>query len=182
MTSKARNKKTKQMRYTIIFTLIAGLVLVGCNDSDDNLYDEMLPGFWKQESISVDGETQQLSDCEQSVRLLIERNGIYRLFSTCDDKVRAGTWLLTENNTLDLTMDRRRGNNFEPYPIRFTILDNNDTQLEIRIKTFVDERKRTVMFTPLPPDNLEGMTPEEILELDFYNKQLKTYIYRFTKN
>jgi hypothetical protein len=38
------------------------------------------------------------------------------------------------------------------------------------------------MFTPIPPDDLTGLTPEEILEIEFYNKQLKTYIYRFTKN
>jgi len=167
--------------YNILFTLLAGLLLTGCN-ADDNLKEEMLPGYWSQVAIIIDEQSIELSECEQSVRLLFERNGIYRLYSSCDNMVRAGTWLISDDKILDLTMDRRRGNNYEPYPVRFTILEISENNLEIRIRTFVDERKRTVMFTPIPPDDLTGLTPEEILEIEFYNKQLKTYIYRFTKN
>jgi hypothetical protein len=95
---------------------------------------------------------------------------------------RSGTWLITNDTILDLSMDRWNGNNsYEPYPIRFTMLSLTDQELEIRIKTFIGERKRMVMFTPQPQDSPELLTDEEILALDRYNKTLKTWVYRFTK-
>lgn len=54
--------------------------------------------------------------------------------------------------------------------------------MEIRVKTYIREkRKKTVMFTPMDQDVLTGKTPEELLQLDRYNKTLKTYTYRFVK-
>jgi hypothetical protein len=146
-------------------------------------YPDLISGFWAQESIREDGIPVVLSDCEQSVSLLVEQNGVYRLYSSCDNPQRSGTWIITNDNMLDLSMDRWNGTNkFEPYPVRFTILKLSATELEIRIKTFIGDRKKIVMFTPLPQDILSGKTPGELLELDRLNKTLKTYIYRFVKH
>lgn len=161
-----------------LFLLVLG---TGCEDAlTDNA--GLLPGYWAQEAILEDGEEIAMTACESTTRLLIEQNGIYRLFSSCDTMDRSGTWLITNDTLLDLSMDRWNGNNsYEPYPIRFTMLSLTDQELEIRIKTFIGERKRMVMFTPQPQDSTELLTDEEILALDRYNKTLKTWVYRFTK-
>ncbi len=169
-------------KYSLLFLFILLALFSACEKESDGLNNSLLPGFWAQEAILVDGDPVVLSECEQSTRLLIEANGVYRLYSSCDDQERAGTWYITNDTILDLTMDRLRNHNYEPYPVRFTILSLTEGELEIRIKTFVGERKKMVLFTPLPQDDLTGMSPEEILELDRYNKTLKTYIYRFSKN
>ncbi|MBE0654085.1 MAG: lipocalin family protein [Bacteroidales bacterium] len=166
-----------------LFLPLLALILfftVACEKETD--YSDMFPGFWVQESILEDNAPIAMSACESGTRLLIERNGVYRLFSPCDTMERSGTWIITNGDMLDLSMDRWNGSNkYEPYPIRFTILKLTDSEMEIRIKTFISERKRMVLFTPLEQDNTAGLTPEEILELDRYNKTLRTYIYRFTK-
>jgi hypothetical protein len=161
-----------------LFLLVLG---TGC---EEELTDNtgLLPGYWAQEAILEDGEEISMTDCESSTRLLIEQNGIYRLFSSCDTIDRSGTWLITNDTILDLSMDRWNGSNsYEPYPIRFTMLNLTDQELEIRIKTVIGERKKMVLFTPVAQDSLELLTDEEILALDRYNKTLKTWVYRFTK-
>lgn len=168
-------------KLTIIFLVFILALSPGCEK--DSVYPDLISGFWSQEAILEDGAAVEMSDCEKSTRLLIEQNGIYRLYSSCDPDVRSGTWLITNEDWLDLSMDRWNGSNkFEPYPVRFTILRLSETELEIRIKTFIGDRKRIVMFTPQLQDNLAGKTAEELLELDRYNKTLRTYIYRFIKN
>lgn len=161
-----------------LFLLVLG---TGCEETlTDNA--GLLPGYWAQEAILEDGVEISMSDCENSTRLLIEQNGIYRIYSSCDTMERSGTWLITNDTILDLSMDRWNGNNsYEPYPIRFTMLSLTDQELEIRIKTFIGDRKRTVMFTPQPQDSLSLLTEEEALALDRYNKTLRTWVYRFTK-
>jgi len=146
-------------------------------------YQDQISGFWIQEAILEDGTPVEMSECEQSTRLLVEPNGVYRLYSSCDNVQRSGTWLITGDTMLDLSMDRWNGSNkYEPYPVRFTILELSGTVMEIRIKTFIGDRKKLVLFTPLEQDNTAGMTPGELLELDRYNKTLRTYIYRFGKH
>lgn len=163
------------------FLVLFLILSAGCGKEEENI--ALFPGFWVQESISEDGTPVEMTECEQSTRLLIEQNGVYRLYSSCDNIQRSGTWLITDGTMLDLSMDRWNGSNkYESYPMRFTILELSETALEIRIKTFIGDRKKTVMFTPLVQDNTTGMTAEEILALDRYNKTLKTYIYRFVKN
>jgi hypothetical protein len=157
-------------------------MLSGCEKETENPYIDLLPGFWMQTSITVDGVNQDLTPCEQSTRLLVEQNGIYRLFSSCDAVQREGTWLISNDDMLDLSMDRRNGDSYYSFPVRFTILDLTSNTLEIRIKTYVGERKKTVLFTPLPPDDTSEMTAEQRLALDQENKTIQTYIYRFTKN
>jgi hypothetical protein len=174
-------KSFHKMKKLILPFLVLILALsAGCGKDEDNT--DLLPGFWKQEAILEDGTPAEMTECELSTRLLIEQNGIYRLYSSCDNIQRSGTWLITGGTMLDLSMDRWNGSNkYEPYPMRFTILELTGSTLEIRIKTFVGERKKTVMFTPLVQDNTAGMTPEEVLALDRVNKTTRTYIYRFVK-
>ena len=169
----------KQLTITLLLLLFA--LLSGC---EDEIFDsDLLPGFWVQEAIYEDDNLVAMSDCESSVRLLIEQNGVYRLQSSCDMMERSGTWLITNDSILDLSIDRWNGsNNYEPYPVRFSILQLSDLELEIRIKTFIGERKKMVFFTPLPQDSTQNLSDQEILDLDRYNKTLLTYRYRFGKN
>jgi len=165
-----------------VFLIFLFALISGCEKETENPFNSLLPGFWTQTSITIDGENQSLTPCEQSTRLLIEQNGIYRLYSSCDEVQRPGTWLISDDDMLDLSMDRRNGDSYYSFPVRFTILELSSNTLEIRIKTYVGERKKTVMFTPLPPDDTSEMTAEERFALDQENKTLQTYIYRFTKN
>jgi len=168
------------MNKIISSLLIFLLMFSSCKKDTDNI--SLLPGFWTQESILEDGNPVTMSACEQSTRLLIEQNGIYRMYSSCDDQQRYGTWIITGNTKLDMSLDHWNGSNkYESFPVRFTIVKLTGTELEIRVKTYIGERKKTVMFTPLPQDVLTGKTPEELLQLDRYNKTLKTYTYRFVK-
>jgi hypothetical protein len=160
--------------------LLVVTALSGCRKDAD--YPGLISGFWAQESILEDGTPTGMSACEQSTRLLMEPNGVYRLYSSCDDTQRSGTWIITNTTMLDLSMDHWNGSNkYEPYPVRFTIIKLSGTEMEIRIKTFIGDRKKIVMFTPVPQDNLVGLTPLELLDLDRQNKTLKTYTYRFIK-
>ena len=168
-------------KLTYLFLTLILVFSPGCQK--DAGYPDLISGFWAQEAILEDEIPVELSDCEKSTRILIEQNGIYRLYSSCDELERAGTWIITNENMLDLSMDRWNGSNkYEPYPVRFTILQLSETEMEIRIKTFIGDRKKIVLFTPLAQDTLTGKTPEQLLELDRYNKTLRTYTYRFVKH
>lgn len=170
------------MNKLILLSLVMALaILPGCQK--DPGFEALIPGFWAQEAILEDGISVELSECQSSTRLLIEPNGIYRLYSSCDGTQRAGTWIITNTDMLDLSMDRWNGSNkYEPYPVRFTILKLSGSEMEIRIKTFIGDRKKLVMFTPVAQDVTTGMTTEQLLDLDRYNKTLKTYIFRFVKH
>ncbi len=111
---------TKQI-FTIFLAVIL-VVLTGCEEEAENM--GLLNGFWAQETILEDGVSVELSECEASTRLLIEQNGVYRLYSSCDTMERSGTWWITNDSILDLSMDRWNGSNsYEPYPVRFTMLN-----------------------------------------------------------
>lgn len=167
----------------LIFLILVSVLAISPGCKKDSGYPDLISGFWAQESILSDGNPAEMSECELSTRLLVEPNGIYRLYSSCDDRQRSGTWIITGDNMLDLSMDRWNGSNkYEPYPVRFSILNLTETEMEIRIKTFIGDRKKLVLFTPLPQDTLSGKTPAELLELDRINKTLRTYTYRFIKH
>jgi hypothetical protein len=170
------------MNKLILLSLVLVLAaLSGCEK--DPGYAALMPGFWAQESMLEDGASVELSECEKSTRLLIEQNGVYRLFSSCAAQQRSGTWIITNTDMLDMSIDRWNGSNkYEPYPVRFTVTRLNGSEMEIRIKTFVGDRKKLVMFTPVAQDVTTGLTPEQLLGLDRDNKTLKTYIYRFVKH
>ena len=134
----------KQLTIPILTLFL--LFFTGCEEED--YLQDFLPGFWEQESILVDGNPVTMTACETSTRLLIEQNGVYRLHSSCDAIERSGTWLIYNDSILNLSMDRWNGSNsYEPYPIRFSILTLDNNELEIRIKTFIGERKKIVMLS-----------------------------------
>ena len=169
------------MNKLILPFLLFIMALSGCKKDED--YPGLISGFWAQEAILEDGTPVVMSACEQSTRLLVEQNGVYRLYSSCDNVQRSGTWIITNISMLDLSMDRWNGSNkYEPYPVRFTIVNLSATEMEIRIKTFIGDRKKLVMFTPVQQDNTTGLTPTQLLELDRLNKTLRTYTYRFVKH
>jgi hypothetical protein len=162
------------------FLIISFALISSCEKPLD--YAGKFPGFWQQTAILENGSPVALSPCEQEVRMLVEKNGIYRLYSSCDTLQRYGTWIITNDDMLDLSMDHWNGSNkYEPYPVRFTVTKLSGSELEIRIKTFVGDRKKLVLFTPMAQDITAGKTAEELLALDRENKVLKTYIFRFTK-
>lgn len=167
----------------LIFLLLTVLLAISPGCEKDAGYPNLISGFWAQDAILEDGATVELSDCEKSTRLLVEPNGVYRLYSSCDALQRSGTWIITNTDMLDLSMDRWNGSNkYESYPVRFTILRMSESEMEIRIKTFIGDRKKLVLFTPLAQDVITGLTPDQLLELDRLNKTLRTYTYRFTKH
>lgn len=77
---------------------------------------------------------------------------------------------------------------------RFTILKLTDNEMEIRIKTFVGERKYALLFMPHPTDFQElvvdagkiNYSPKLITDHNYWEVQneyrtLKTYIFKFRK-
>jgi len=77
---------------------------------------------------------------------------------------------------------------------RFTILKLSDNELEIRLKTFVGEKKYALLFAPAAADFVElkvepgkvNYSPKLITDDNYWTTQkefrtLKTYIYRFRK-
>lgn len=168
----------KQLKIPILLLMLFSII--GCEEELD--HTDIFSGFWVQESILENDNALVMSQCETSARLLVEPNGVYRLHSSCDTMERSGTWIISNDSILDLSMDRWNGSNsYEPYPVRFTMTKLTDEEMELRIKTFIGDRKKLVMFTPVQQDSISNLTDEEILELDRFNKTLKTYIYRFTK-
>jgi hypothetical protein len=77
---------------------------------------------------------------------------------------------------------------------RFTILKLTDSEMEIRIKTFVGEKKYALIFSPDPADFVEldiaeGMVnyfPKLVTDDNYWDIQqefrtLKTYMFKFEK-
>lgn len=169
------------------YILLSLLGLIVCSCSDDVQADSLLPGLWQQEQVFVDGVACDLSEGEAATTVFIESNGVYRLFDGTTSTVHPGTWLVSDDNWLNMSMDKIQGKNndgtyrFGQYLVRFTIEKVTATELELRIRTYLRERKLTVMFNLIGSDNTDGMTGEELLELDTLNKQLHTYRYVFKK-
>ncbi len=168
----------------LFFMLMVSLAACKKESTDTSLIN----GLWIQTQVTEDGNVVALQDCEKQLKLLIEQNGIYRLYNPCNSTLRYGTWIITGDNMLDMSLDRWDGKSkfgetmkYEPFPVRFTITQLSDNKLEIRIKTYIGYRKSYVMFTPIPQEDLSGKTPEELLQIDRTNKTLVTYIYTFEK-
>ncbi len=170
----------------LLFTVMMTIAVIGCKKETDEI--SLINGLWIQTEVLEDGKSMALTDCEKQLKLLVEQNGIYRLYNTCNSTLRYGTWLISGTDMLDMSLDRWDGKSkfsepmkYEAYPVRFTITKLSSSELEIRIKTFIGDRKRYVMFTPIPQENLTGKTAEELFEIDRINKTLVTYIYRFQR-
>ena len=88
---------------------------------------------------------------------------------------------------LKMSMDKIAGKNssdnsyrYTQVLVRFTITHLEGNEMELRIKTFLGERKKTVMFSQMEQDPTPA-TPEEAMELDKKNKELHTYTYQFRR-
>ncbi len=173
------------------FLFVAGiglmsLFLVSCEEDDKDLSPQ-LAGFWQQEQTYIDDVPQTMSAGELNTMLIMDANGVYRLYDGVRNQERPGTWLFSDGDWLNLTMDKIASTNssgvntFGQVLVRFTILNVDATTLELRIKTYLFERKKTVMFNLMDQDNTSGMTGEEKLALDTQNKEQHTYRYVFKR-
>lgn len=169
------------------------IVLLFCTACDkENVKENYLYGLWKQEQITEDGVPITLSDKEKNLRLLIEQNGVYRSFTTdaTDNPVeKYGTWIITDDEWLDFTLDtwliKTKPDGDKPGTwamnhalARFTVLNLTSDRLEIRMKTYIAEKKYGAMFVEHERPEILSDNLEE-LEREF--KQLKTYIFTFSK-
>jgi len=168
----------------LAFITILSVAFLSCGDEKDLSQD--LAGLWKQDEVLVDGTPAQLNDCEKEVTLLLEANGVYRMFDTCSSMEHSGTWIFSDKEWLNMSMDKITGMNssdgtyrYGQVLVRFTILNVDNSNLEIRIKTTLGERKKTIQFTQMIQDTI--VTGEQALLLDTKNKEMHSYIYRFKK-
>ncbi len=172
-----------------LYFIIAGcfaLFFTTCDEDDKDL-STTLQGYWKQEQVYIDDVSQDLSAGELNTSLLIEANGVYRLFDGVENKLHHGTWLFSDGDWMNLTMDKIQNKNtdgsytFGQVLVRFTILKADASTLDLRIKTYLFERKETVMFNLIGLDDTTGMTGEQKMALDTKNKEQHTYRYVFKK-
>lgn len=168
----------------IFLLLISVLFWTSCSKEED--YSNLLPGFWELDSEYVDGELAD-SESVKMPSIFIESNGIYRMFEPNLGIEHSGTWILTDTDWLSMSIDKVVGKNtsdgsyrYNQVLVRFTLLSISDEFMEIRIKTFLEERKKLIMFSQLKEDPIP-QTPDEEIALDNENKKLHTYIYRFKK-
>ena len=137
------------------------LLFIFSSCSKDEDLASGLSGYWKQVAAYDNGELCS-TDKEENLSILFEANGVYRM-----DKI-AG------KNSSDNSY------RYTQVLVRFTITHLEGNEMELRIKTFLGERKKTVMFSQMEQDPTPA-TPEEAMELDKKNKELHTYTYQFRR-
>ncbi len=157
------------------------------DDSDINLFN----GLWEQTQVTEDGQTVNLTDKEKSLKLFIEGNGVYRSFATNgttpDEKY--GTWIITEGKWIDFTLDTwhikteptagKEGVWSKNHLLtRFTILSITESEMTIRIKTYIGEKKYSAMFVE---GERPALTLDNIREIKDEFQTYKTYIFTFKK-
>lgn len=130
------------------------LLFIFSSCSKDEDLASGLSGYWKQVAAYDNGELCS-TDKEKNLSILFEANGVYRMFDPCLEKEHAGTWLVTDKDWLNMSMDKIAGKNssdnsyrYTQVLVRFTITHLEGNEMELRIKTFLGERKKTVMFSP----------------------------------
>jgi hypothetical protein len=143
-----------------------------------------ITGLWIQQKITEDGEEIPLPDREKSLSLLIEPNGVYRTYAkdAPNAKEHFGVWTVTDDTWLEMTADLWRVSSGQwaknHIAVRFTIMELSDNILEIRLKTYVGERKYSALFVE---GNRPPVTADNSDEISAEYKELKTYIYTFHK-
>lgn len=173
----------KKVTYLLWGILI--LSVISCKDEVD--LSSQLPGFWRQDRVYIDEVPVELSAGERNTSLFMESNGVYRLFDGATRKEHPGTWLFSDEEWLNMSMDKIQGKNTDgsyrlgQVLVRFTLLNVSDNEMELRIRTYLFERKLTVMFNLMKQDDTTGMSENELLELDTQNKRLHVYRYVFKK-
>jgi hypothetical protein len=170
-----------------IFYILTVLFFFSCS-KEENSKSDLLAGLWSQEKVTEDG----VEIGSSALSLLFESNGVYRSYAKDmpANKEHFGAWSVTDNQWLEMTIDTWRLNS-DPIaqkpenqwaknhiPVRFTIMKISGNELEIRIKTFVGEKKYAALFVedarpPVTSENLEAIKQEYM--------SLKTYIYTFKK-
>ena len=151
-----------------------------CKEKDIDLSPQLI-GHWQQSQISIDGKDSLLTAGELNTSLFIEANGTYRLYDGIRNTEHKGTWLFSDGDWMNMSMDKLQSTKFGQVLVRFTVLKVNNESMELRIKTFLYERKLTVMFNYMDQDVTTGMSGEELMALDTENKELHSYIYVFKK-
>lgn len=217
----------------LIFTLTIILFFSSCNK---NTIDESLvAGLWKQVSVTEDGIPMALTPQQDSCKLLVDANGVYRCYHESFASYNNGngptsfygTWSILDGTWINFTTDKWQ---FTPSltsdsdkvvlyyknasnavidtvktvqkqwawyheQFRFTILKLSSTEMEIRLKTFVGEKKYALLFAPDPSDFIElkpapaGKNiyiPKLVTDQNYWvirkeYQTLKTYIFKFKK-
>ena len=168
-----------------LLILLTVTMLSACEKEIDR--SDELSGLWKQQQLYIDDQAQNMSNGELTTSLFLEGNGVYRLYDGVNKKEHAGTWLFSDSEWLNLSIDKIQRRNADgslvigQVLVRFTILNLNKDMLELRIRTYLYERKATIMFNLMPQDDTTGMTNDEKIELDKANKEIHTYRYVFKK-
>jgi hypothetical protein len=114
----------KKAKY-LLFVWI-GIVLYSCKDDID--LSPKLVGSWKQEQVWIDDAPLPLTSGELNTTLKMEETGIYYLFDGETEQEHPGTWLFSDGDWLNLSMDKIQGVNkdgsfnFGQVLVRFTIL------------------------------------------------------------
>jgi len=179
--------------HTGIIWSLSLLLILFSSCKDDNIEEKNLYGLWKQVQITEDGTPITLTEKEKNLQLLIEQNGVYRSFTTDGINTpveKYGTWIITDDKWLDLTLDTwqiqtkpdaegKPGTWSMNHTInRFTVLSLTGDKLEIRMKTYVAEKKYAAMFVE---NERPEILPENVEDIEREFKQLKTYIFTFSK-
>lgn len=182
----------KYLKYFEISSLLILLLIFSpsCNKDDDKV--DLISGLWTQEKVTEDEVEMSLPVEQKSLNLLIESNGVYRTYAkdAIVAKEHYGAWSITDNKWLEITADIWHING-DPlilppanqwirnhYLIRFTILSLSNDRLEIRIKTWVGEKKYSALFIEEARPVITSANFDEISQA---YKTLKTYIYTFKK-
>jgi len=185
------------MRKNIYYIGMSSLLVLlfflfsGCKKDDIDKTD-LISGLWIQEKVTEDGRDLTLPEYQRSLSLLIESNGVYRSYAkdAIVAKEHYGAWSITDNTWLEMTVDQWH---FNANPVslppanqwirnhlltRFTILSLTGDRLEIRIKTFVGEKKYSAMFVEQVRPVITNANYDEISE---EYMAIKTYIFTFKK-
>jgi hypothetical protein len=175
----------------IVLLVFLPLCFFTACQKDETSKTDLITGLWTQEGITEDGVEMTLPDDAKSLKLLIESNGVYRSYAKdATVKEHYGAWTVTDDTWLEITADMWRvnanpleqtlANQWAKNHIltRFTILNLSGNRLEIRLKTYVGEKKYSALFVEgdrplITTTNLDAINEEY--------KTLKTYIYTFRK-
>lgn len=210
------------------------LVVIFYSCKDDTYDDKLMVGLWKQVSVTEDGIPMVLAPQQDSCKLLIDANGVYRLYHQSFISFNKGngpttfngTWSMLDGTWVNFSTDKwefiptlssdsdKVQLSFKPntntidtattvqkqwslYHIqsRFTILKLTSTEMEIRLKTFVGEKKYAFLFAPNPSDFIElnpapagkpVYIPKLVTDQNYWTirneyRTQKTYIFKFKK-
>jgi hypothetical protein len=216
--------------------LLICLLLLGWSCTDETFDESVTIGLWKQVSVTEDGVEMTLAPEQQSCKLLIESNGICRVYHTSFAKYGNGngptsfygTWSMLDGQWVNITTDKWQfipqlttdsakvvlvyktvnkisvidtlasvKKQWNKYHIqsRFSILKLTENEMEIRLKTFVGEKKYALLFTPDPTDFIETtaigssavtFSPKLVTNSNYWDirkefQTLKTYVFKFER-